>query len=91
MSKNVEIFCGAPINRERIIDKVLRSTRSRRGMGFILHVCYGDSPKNGMLCYSSLIILGGYVIKRSHPSLDLNGSKIHTIYLVEFLMQRLMT
>ena len=86
MVKNVEIFGGAPIKREIIIDKVLRSTRSKKGMGFILHVCYGDSPKNGMLCYSSLIILGGYVIKRKHHvnSLDLNGSKIHTIYLSEF-------
>ena len=72
MSKNVEIFGGAPINKERIIDKVLRSTQSRRGMGFILHVCYGDSPKNGMLCYSSLIILGGYVIKRKHHVNSLN-------------------
>ena len=44
-SKNVEIFGGAPINRERIIDKVLRSTRSKKGMGFILHVCYGDSQR----------------------------------------------
>ena len=40
-------------------------------------------PKEWNIYYSSLI-LGGYVLKRSHPSLDLNGSKIHAVYLVEF-------
>ena len=37
--------------------------------------------------YSSLKILGGYVIKRNHhvSSLDLNGPKINAIYLEEFL------
>ena len=41
-SKNVRIFDGAPENDEIIIGKVLRSTRSRKGMGFILQVCFGD-------------------------------------------------
>ena len=32
-SKNVDIFGGAPVNRETIIDKVFRSTRSRKRHG----------------------------------------------------------
>ena len=37
-SKNVDIFGGASVNRETIIDKVLRSTRSRKRHGEILQV-----------------------------------------------------
>ena len=48
-SKNVRIFGGAPENDEIIIGKVLRSTRSRKGMGFILQVCYGEFQINGII------------------------------------------
>jgi len=42
----------------------------------------GDSIRMDNFIIAPLIS-GGYIIKRSHPSLDLNGSKIKTNYLVE--------
>ena len=57
--------------------------RDNKGMGKFASVFLGDSIRMDYFIIAPLIS-GGYIIKRSHPSLDLNGSKIHTIYLVEF-------
>ena len=55
-----------------------------KATGFNMHVCCGKFQINGILFYSSLNI-ERICFKENHHvnSLDLNGSKIHAIYLVE--------
>ena len=51
-------------------------------MGKFCKCVFGDSIRMDYFIIAPLIS-GGYIIKRNHPSLDLNGSKVHMIYLVE--------
>ena len=52
-----------------------------KALGF-LQVCYGEFQIKEILNIAPYYREDN-VIKRSHSSLDLNGSKIHTNYLVE--------
>ena len=82
MSKTDEHLAELRKVTKEFIARLEARNREGKGMGLKLQVYYILFLKNGIF-YNSSLIFGGYVIKRSHPSLDLNGSKIHTIYLKE--------
>ncbi len=85
MSKNVENLRGALITEMRIIGRVWGTNLKWKRHGVYYASVLWLIPKEWNIYYSSLI-LGGYVMKRSHHmnSLNLNRSKIYAIYLVEF-------
>ena len=84
MSKNVRIFGGAPENDEIIYGQGWRPrSEITKALGYFVSV-FAVNPNNWNIYYSSLNI-ERICFKENHHvnSLNLNGSKIHAIYLVE--------
>ena len=84
MSKNVRIFGRAPKYDERNIWPCWRPRiKITKALGYFASV-FAVNPNNWNIYYSSVNI-ERICFKENHHvnSLDLNGSKIHAIYLVE--------